>query len=435
MLNQRPWGTLGVLLFINIIAYIDRSLLLGFSPQVTQELSLSNTQFGFLSGAVWVMSYSVMAPVFGSLADRCSRTKVIACGVFIWSFCTALSGFAQSFEQLVLARFLVASGEAALVPAATSILTDVFHDRRRSTANGLFFMGLPLGIGLALVISGTIGAIVGWRVSFWALGVIGAIVALAVGMVQDRRAQAMPTLGPAIVQQVRAACQAVFSQPTLGLVILAFMLVHVVFVQSSFLQLWLVRERGADPVAIARQIGLMQIVFGCGGALFGGVAADRLARWTRSGLALLPLLLVVACVPMMVASRFSSLHSPLLMAGVAAGFFLPFAVYGSSLALIQSNVVPGLRATVMGLTMTCLNVIAIAIGTLLAGWVSDLLVKAGYAGPLTKILLGTDGIVAMSSVVYFMVMRRLTRDVPVGGRHCATLESTFLQDPGTQNIG
>ena len=83
MLQRFPYIVLGALLFINIIGYVDRAMLLGFSPQITGDLQLSNTQFGLLTGAVWVVSYGVMALVCGSMADRYSRTRLISVGMFI----------------------------------------------------------------------------------------------------------------------------------------------------------------------------------------------------------------------------------------------------------------------------------------------------------------------------------------------------------------
>jgi len=154
--KNKPVAILIGLLLIHVIAHIDRNLLSGFAPQITADLALNNKQFGFLTGAVWVLSFGFMAIFMGSLADRFSRTRVIAFGVLVWSVCTAASGYANSFEQMVLARFFVATGEAALVPAAVSLLAEVFSAQRRSTAVGVFFIGIPLGIGLAFVIAGTL---------------------------------------------------------------------------------------------------------------------------------------------------------------------------------------------------------------------------------------------------------------------------------------
>ena len=185
--KDSPRTVLIGLLVLHVLAHIDRNMLLGFSPQITQDLAINNAQYGFLAGAVWVLSYGVMALFLGSLADRFSRMRVMAAGLLIWSACTAASGAAQSFEQMVAARFLVASGEAALVPAAVSLLMEVFKPERRGSATGVFFMGIPLGIGLAFTLAGTLGAAYGWRGTFYALGVAGVVIALPMLLLNDQR--------------------------------------------------------------------------------------------------------------------------------------------------------------------------------------------------------------------------------------------------------
>ena len=101
--KDSPRVVLAFLLLVHVVAHIDRNMLLGFSPQITHDLALSNAQYGFLAGAVWVLSFGVMALVMGSLADRFSGTKVMAAGILIWSVCTAASGAAQNFERFAAA--------------------------------------------------------------------------------------------------------------------------------------------------------------------------------------------------------------------------------------------------------------------------------------------------------------------------------------------
>ncbi|HJV03019.1 MAG TPA: MFS transporter [Burkholderiaceae bacterium] len=407
MLTRYPKLVLAVLLFINIIAYVDRSMLLGFSPQITQDLGLNNTQFGFLSGAAWVFSYSVMVLVFGTLADRYSRTVIIAGGMMMWSFCTAASGVAGDFGEMLAARFLVAAGEAALVPSATAILADLFDERRRSTANGLFFMGIPLGIGLAYLLSGTVGIQIGWRGTFLVLGGVGVAMALSVALVRDAGPRGHAARGENFVPQLGAVLRCVRRQPALVLVLAGFIVVHLVLAESTFLQLWLVRERGAAEAQIARQIGLLQILFGCIGAAGGGYVTDRLARGSRRRLALFPALSTLLCVPLMVASRMVAADSAVLYLGLAASAFLPFSVYGSVLSLIQGSVPGHLRASTVGFSMMCLNVIALALGTLLLGFASDRLAAFGFAHPLTVVLAGTDVAVGLASLCFGLAARQL----------------------------
>ncbi|HQR22284.1 MAG TPA: MFS transporter [Burkholderiaceae bacterium] len=407
--KEKPYTVLAALLAIHVLAHIDRNMLLGFSPQIIRDLALSNAQYGFLAGAVWVLSYGVMAVVMGNLADRFSRTRVMAVGILIWSACTAASGAADSFEHMVLARFLVASGEAALVPAAVSLLVEVFQARRAGTAVGVFFMGIPLGIGLSFLLAGTLGAAEGWRGTFYLLGVVGLVIGLPLLALPDRRTtEAGTARGPSFLTQLRAAWAAIHGNPTVLYAIIGFVLVHTVFAGLSFSQLWLVRERGLDAAAIARQIGGLQIVFGILGAAVGGVLTDRLAGRLKGGHAGFAVLLIALCGPLMIAFRFASTGSFLFYVGMCAGFFLPLAAYGPSMALIQGLTPDGTRSTVTGFTMLLLNVFAIALGNLAVGAVSDRMSAAGASNALTLSLLATD-ILAISAAAFFVLAARGSR--------------------------
>lgn len=405
MLSRYPRAALGALLILNIIGYLDRSMLMGFSPQITKDLGLTNTQFGFLSGAVWVLSYSVMVLVLGTLADRVSRTRLIAGGMLVWSACTAASGYAGSFEQMVVARFLVAAGEAALVPAATAILADIFDGRHRSTANGVFFMGIPLGVGAAYLLSGTIGAGLGWRDTFLALGIVGVLLSLIVATVPDVQRKAEQEVGENFLPQMKAILATLRRQPAIVLIIAGFVIVHLVYAQNSFIQLWLVRERGFEEAAIARYIGVLQIAFGCLGAVGGGIAADRLAKGHASRMALFPAVCVALCLPLMIAGHLADARSAWIYIGLAASFLLPFSIYGSSLSLVQGSVPHSMRASVIGFSMMCLNVLAMALGTVTLGFASDRLAAAGNATPLTAVLVGSDLAIGVALVLFLIAAR------------------------------
>ncbi|MBP6777351.1 MAG: MFS transporter [Piscinibacter sp.] len=405
-----PVAALMALLVIHVIAHIDRNMLLGFSPQITKDLAINNAQYGFLAGAVWVLSFGFMAVFMGSLADRFSRTRVMAFGILVWSVCTAASGAAQNFEQMVAARFLVATGEAALVPAAVSLLMELFSTRRVGTAVGVFFMGIPLGIGLAFTLAGTLGETHGWRDTFTLLGLVGVVIGLPMLLVKDLRGghgedAASAERGAPFVQQVRNVLTTLRGSPTVLQTIVGFVLVHMAFAGLSFAQLWLVRERGFDAAAIARQIGLLQIVFGILGSVVGGVLSDRLARRLPGGHAGFLVALVVLCAPLMIAYRFAPAGSALFYVGMCAGFFLPLATYGPALALIQGLTPGRMRSTVTGLTMLLINVFAIAIGNLMVGAVSDRMTAAGSTSALTVVLLATDALVIGSALFFALAAR------------------------------
>ncbi|TDN67354.1 MFS transporter [Paraburkholderia sp. BL10I2N1] len=406
--KKSPPAVLVSLMVIHLLAHIDRNMLLGFSPQIVKDLALSNAQYGFLVGAVWVMSFGVMAMVMGSLADRFSRPRVIAAGVLIWSACTLASGHAQTFEQLAVARFFVASGEAALVPAAAALLTELFSEKKRGTAMGLFFMGIPLGVGCSFLLAGSFGATHGWRITFYVLGILGIAIALPLGLLKEDRSKLAPQeRGAPFVPQTLAVMRTVSSDRALCFTIVGFVLVHLVFASFSFTQLWLVNERGMNSAGIATRIGALQLAFGTLGALVGGVIADRLAAKLRGGRASFMALLVVLCAPMMLAYRFVPAGSPLFYIGMCAGFFLPLAVYGPAAAAITSMAPQKMRSTIFGFTMLSINVFAFAIGNVVVGMVADHFIKAGASAPLTGVLIATD-VLAISSALFFALAARAT---------------------------
>ena len=406
MFQKRPFIALAALLFIHILAHIDRNMLLGFSPQVIADLGLSNAQYGFLVGAVWVLSFGVMAVFLGTLADRFSRTRVIAGGLLVWSACTAASGFAQNFEQMAAARFLVSSGEAALVPAAVAMLGELFSEKRRGTAIGVFFMGIPAGIGFSFLLAGTFGATHGWRSTFQMLGVVGVLIAVSLAFVKEVRKRAgAQQRGAPFFTQVRSALRVLGGNPALLAVIGGFVLVHMVFAGLSFAQLWLVRERGFDAANIARTIGMLQLIFGTLGSVAGGVMGDRLARRMPGGHVGFMVLLVAICGPLMIAYRFAPPSSALFYVGMCAGFFLPLALYGPTNTVILSQAPVHMRATISGFSMLLINVFAITIGNLAVGMISDRLARSGASAPLTFALLGTDVLAIMSALCFLVAAR------------------------------
>ncbi|MEX3934378.1 MFS transporter [Paraburkholderia phymatum] len=404
--KKSPAAVVASLLVIHLLAHTDRNMLLGFSPQIIRDLALSHTQYGFLAGAVWVLSFGVMAMFMGTLADRFSRPRIIAAGVLIWSACTLASGHAQSFEQMVVARFFVASGEAALVPAAVALLAELFSGKRRGTAMGLFFMGIPLGVGCSFLLAGSFGATLGWRSTFHALGVIGIAIALPLALLKENRSVLAPQeRGAPFLEQALAVLRTVGSSRALGFTIVGFVLVHLVFASFSFTQLWLVDERGMNAAGIATRIGALQLVFGTLGAVAGGAVGDRVARRLRGGHASFMALLVLVCAPLILSYRFVPVGSPAFYVGMCAGFFLPMAVYGSALSAITGMTPARMRSTVTGFTMLLINVFALAIGTVVIGMLADHLKRAGSTAPLTGVLFLSD-VLAISSALWFALAAR-----------------------------
>jgi MFS family permease len=409
--KKSPCAVLATLMVIHLLAQVDRNILLGFAPQITGELAINNAQYGFLVGAVWVLSYGVMAVFLGALADRHSRPRVIGAGMLVWSVCTVASGLVQNFEQMVAARFLVATGEAALVPAATALLMELFSEKRRGTAVGLFYLGIPLGIGCSFLLAGTLGAAHGWRTTFYVLGVSGVVIGLPLMLLGDKRSHdTRQERGAPLKSQLAAVLAELRSNRVVRYTVTGFVLAHLVYPGISFAQLWMTRERGLDAATIAMTLGAMQIVFGSLGALAGGILSDRLAPRFKGGHASVLALLMLLCAPFMIAYRLVPTDSPLFYVGMAVGIFMLMSLYGSATTAIQGAVPVRMRSTVMGFSMLLLNLFSVALGTFVVGWISDALTTAGVDSPLTHVLLVSDILALLLGGFFFVVAARVKRE-------------------------
>ena len=167
------WGLLAFLTALNILNFVDRMLIASLAPLLIKDLGLTRAQIGLLAGFGFVFFYTFVGLFLGVAADRFKRFPLIGIGLALWSAMTALSGFARSFIQLALPRVFVGVGEATLTPAAISMLGDAFPRRRLGLAIGVYYSGIPLGLAVALISSSFIAPRFGWRVAFFALGIIG----------------------------------------------------------------------------------------------------------------------------------------------------------------------------------------------------------------------------------------------------------------------
>ena len=127
-----------LLTVLNVMNFVDRQLLSSFANFIVPDLNLTNTEFGLLTGLVFLFFYSTMGIFMGVLADRVNRTRLIAIGLASWSVLTALSGAAKGFVSLAIPRMFIGVGESMMTPSAMSILADRFPTSRLGFASGVY---------------------------------------------------------------------------------------------------------------------------------------------------------------------------------------------------------------------------------------------------------------------------------------------------------
>ena len=200
--STRTMGLLLFLLLLNILNMVDRTLITSFGTAIINDLNLSDSQFGLLTGPIFVFFYSIMGLFMGALADRVHRPRLIAAGLMLWSLLTAVSGVAKNFAQIGIARLFIGIGESAMAPSAISMIADLFPKARRGTATGIYYLGVPLGAGGAFIVAGVLGPMIGWRNCFIVLGIFGIALALLLLLIKDPQRGGMEEDDASAVSQV-----------------------------------------------------------------------------------------------------------------------------------------------------------------------------------------------------------------------------------------
>ena len=150
------------LTILNVMNFVDRQLLASFANFIVPDLNLTNTEFGLLTGLLFITFYAIMGLFMGALADKVNRPKLVALGLALWSILTAASGAAKGFISLAIPRMFIGVGESVLTPTAMSMLADRFPQSKLGFASGFYYMGVPIGVGVILLIAGYMGPAIGW---------------------------------------------------------------------------------------------------------------------------------------------------------------------------------------------------------------------------------------------------------------------------------
>ena len=412
VVKAAPYGLLALLTITNALNMVDRGLLGSFANFLKPELHLTDTQYGLLTGLVFLVFYAVAGLFMGMLADLTHRPRLIAGAIALWSLLTAASGAARGFVSLAIPRAMIGIGESALTPTAMSLLADRVSSARMGLAAGIYYMGVPLGAGLGLLLAGYLGPVVGWRNCFFGLGAVGMLVSIAFLFVREprpKRAAHLPK-GPGFAVQLGQLGGALKRSPALAATMAGGVCLHIAVGAAQFDQLWFVAERGFEKAEIARLAGYITMVAGVAGNLFGGFIGDWWHRHMKTGRPMLLAFLMLAVVPFAIAYRLSPAGSPLFFFGMGLGVFQLAAFYGPTFSTVQELAPDSARATVTGFYILCLNVIGLGIGNTGAGWAIDHFRAAGVAQPYTASVLVFLGISTLAIPAFFLAGRWSKRD-------------------------
>jgi MFS family permease len=389
------WYSVTVLMLMYIFSFIDRTTISLLVEPMKRDLHISDTQIGMLQGLAFALLYTFLGLPIARLSDRHSRRAIIAGGVFIWSIMATLCGLARTAAQLFIARVGVGVGEAALSPAAYSIITDSFPRSKLGSAFGVYNIGITIGAGTALLVGGIVvgavshagasytlplfGAVHAWQMVFILTGVPGILLPLLLLTFREpvRRGLLRTNAGGEPVAIAKPPLREVLHYVAsnwkfYGLHFVALALLSMAgYATASWLPTALIRAYGLSAGLVGKVIGVSTILMNSSGMLVAGVLCDRLTRhgWkdapivvaliSASGIALLGTVpSIMPSVPLVWVALFT------------AGF--TFNAYNGVGPMAINQVTPNqYRAQVSALYLFVVNALGLGVGPWLVPFIND----------------------------------------------------------------
>jgi len=418
------WYVVWLLFGVYVLNFVDRQILTILSEPIRKEFAFSDTQLGLLGGLAFAVLYSTLGISIARLADTKNRVNIISLSLFAWSFFTVVTGLAQNFMQLLLARIAVGIGEAGCTPTAYSILGDYFEKKRRTTALAIYSMAIYSGVFLGYLVGALVAQRYGWRMAFYVLGIPGMVLALVVKLTlrEPPRGFSDGITTAVATPPVRDVLGRLLIKPTFWHLALAASLhAFVSYGVNGFLPSFLIRTHGMTVAEAGVVLSMVYAISGIGGTWFGGYLADRFSNQRRDirwqmwvpGVATLlnvPAALLAYSLP----GRY----------GVIAALFLSLLLgvmyLAPGYATMQRLV--GIRERALGsaLLLLLVNLIGLGLGQTMVGVVSDIMnnrfLDAGVAAEVAKAqglrwALGIMVCVNVWSFAHYMIAARtLVRD-------------------------
>lgn len=373
--NLTGWYAVSIMTVAYMFSYIDRQIISLMVGPIRADLGISDSAFSLLVGLAFALFYTVLGIPIARLADASNRRNIIAIGIAFWSLATASCGLAKNFAQLFVARIAVGVGEAALSPAAYSMLADMFSPKKLGRAIGVYSSGVFIGIGLSFIIGAYLvtalesngglslplfGHLKPWQATFVIVGSPGILIALIMLTVKEPARTYAATTSMPIRDVLGFAMRhhRIYALHFIGFAMLTLMFNGIMAWAAEYF----IRIHEIPRAEIGPKLGILAAVFGGTGIVCGGLFSDWLAARghtdapIKAGLTGTVLLLPFAvAAPLMGDPTVSlALFAPLL-------FFVSFP-FGPAAAGLQLVTPPRMRAQMSAVYLFFVNLTGIGFG-------------------------------------------------------------------------
>lgn len=394
--NGQAWYLLGVLIIAGILSFVDRQILGLLVQPIRADLKISDTEISLLQGFAFAVFYVFLGFPLGRYADRANRRNLIVVGIGFWSLATMACGLASSYWELFAARVCVGIGEAALAPAAYSMLCDAFRKERRGTALGVYHTSIYLGIGLSIVVAGLtlalirskthvelplIGMVRSWQAAFIIVGAPGILVALLMlTTIEPVRQMALAKAPP-----VREAWGYLKHHRKLAtLQILGFSFLALAsYGMSTWVPTFFIRVHHWTAAEVGVAYGMAVTIFGTLGVILGGIVGDR---WKNAGREDARLLLSAGAAAMfipMAGIGLTQSNPTISLAFIGGSALFSSITIGLGLTAMQDIVPDWLRGQASAIFLFAINLVGLGLGPTAVALVTDKVFKDDLSLPLS----------------------------------------------------
>ncbi|MFT6734386.1 MAG: putative MFS family arabinose efflux permease [Polaribacter sp.] len=388
-----------MLTIVYVFNFVDRQILVVLQESIKNELGLSDTQLGLLSGLSFALFYVLLGIPIARLADRSNRRNIVAISLTVWSVMTAVCGFAQSFYHLLLARIGVGVGEAGASPPAHSMISDYFPENQRAKALSIYSVGIYLGIMIGFPLGSYLDDLYGWRIAFLAIGLPGVIFAILFFLTVKEPARTLEAKSTDSTESFKAVCKYLLSKKSfVFLALAAGFHTFASYGLGNWLASFIIRLHlptgGIEAGNIGLTIGLILGIAGGAGSFIGGYFADKLGQKDKTWYFKVSAYGGIVAIPFLIVFYFYA-NTFVALTCLFIGYIFISTFLGPSVAIAHSIVPAKMRAFTSAVLFLALNLIGLGFGPLFVGFVSDLLAPS----------MGVESLRwAMASTLFFSVL-------------------------------
>ncbi|MFL2849297.1 MAG: spinster family MFS transporter [Pseudohongiellaceae bacterium] len=399
-----------VLTLVYTFNFIDRQLLSILQESIKIDLSLSDSQLGLLTGFAFAVFYVTAGIPIARLADRSNRRNIVAVSVGLWSFMTAISGFVQSYSQLLAARIGVGIGEAGGSPPSHSIVSDIFPPEKRASALAFYSTGVNLGILFGFLFGGWLNEFFGWRVAFMVVGVPGIILAIIVRATVREPVRGLIENKKVSEKQVpfREVVSLLWQRKTFRHMAFACGLnAFVGYGTVNWIASFFIRSHEMSTGELGTWLALSTGLFGAIGILLGGILGDKLAERDKRWYQWIPGLATILVVPFLLIV-FLTNHQYVALVSVFIPGLLQNVYLGNSIATTHNLVGLRWRSTASAILLLVINIIGLGLGPFAIGFLSDFLAPTLGAESLRySMLILLPTVMIWSSIHFYLASRTM----------------------------